>query len=135
MDNDFTLTNLACLLADRDQPIKALLMDQTKIAGIGNTWSDEILFHARIQPAAAAGTLEQQQRALFNSIRSVFKTAIRLDPTTDDFQARLPPDFLLRHRHPGGHSPICGTELERVRISGHTATFCPRHVTADNHPR
>jgi formamidopyrimidine-DNA glycosylase len=81
LDKDFSFTDSAGLLANRDQPIKSLLMDQTKIAGTGNTWSDEILFHARIRPTVAAGALERnQQRALFNSIRNVFKppfTSIR----------------------------------------------------------
>jgi formamidopyrimidine-DNA glycosylase len=88
LDKDFSFADFAGLLANRDQPIKSLLMDQTKIAGIGNTWSDEILFHARIRPTVAAGALEQnQQRELFNSIRNVFKTAIRLDPTANDSDA------------------------------------------------
>jgi formamidopyrimidine-DNA glycosylase len=84
-DKDFSFADFAGLLANRDQPIKSLLMDQTKIAGVGTTWSDKILFHARIRPTVGAGALEQnQQRELFNSIRNVFKTAIRLDPTASD---------------------------------------------------
>jgi formamidopyrimidine-DNA glycosylase len=67
----------------------------------------------------------EQSRLLFNSIRSVLRTAIDLDPIGADFLARRPADFLLPHRHPGGHCPRCGTELERVALSGHTSTYCP----------
>jgi len=126
LDPDFEYSDFAKRLAGRDQPVKVFLTDQSKLAGIGNTWSDEILFQARIHPAVRARTLDaEQSRLLFNSIRSVLRTAIDLDPIGADFLARLPADFLLPHRHPGGHCPRCGTELERVALSGHTSTYCP----------
>lgn len=126
LDPDFEYSDFAKLLAGRDQPIKVFLTDQSKLAGIGNTWSDEILFQARIHPAVRARTLDaDQSRLLFNSIRRVLREAIDLDPISEDFLARLPAYFLLPHRHPGGHCPRCGTELERVSLGGHTSTYCP----------
>ena len=127
LDPDFGFSEFARRLAGRKQPIKSLLVDQSKMAGMGNTYSDEILFQARIHPADPAGDLDVNRgRRLFRAIRSVLRTAIDLDPTTGDFRARLPADFLLPHRHPGGHCPRCGTELDRVALSGHTSTYCPR---------
>jgi predicted amidophosphoribosyltransferase len=59
-------------------------------------------------------------------MRHVLEVAINRDPLTEGFLARLPSGFILPHRHPGGHCPRCGAELERVALSGHTSTFCPR---------
>lgn len=127
MDPEFAYSDFATRLAGRSQAIKALLTDQSKISGIGNTWSDEILFQARIHPAIPARALNADRcRVLFRSIRDVFRTAIDLDPTAADFDARCPANFLLPHRHPGGHCPRCGTELNRDVVGGHTSTYCPR---------
>ena len=126
MDADFTLADFTARLDGREQPIKLLLMDQAKLAGIGNTWSDEILFQARVRPTAPAGSLDaNHQRHLFRAVRETFRTAIDLDPTKADFLERLPSDFLLPRRHPDGLCPRCGKALEQVRLGGHTSTFCP----------
>jgi formamidopyrimidine-DNA glycosylase len=127
LDPHFGFPEFAKCFAGRKQPIKGLLVDQSKISGIGNTYSDEILFQARIHPAVPAGELNMDRgRSLFRAVRTVLRTAIDLDPTSGDFRSRLPADFLLPHRHPGGHCPRCGTELARVTLSGHTSTYCPR---------
>jgi formamidopyrimidine-DNA glycosylase len=127
LDPKFSAARFGELLRGRKLPIKSLLTDQTKIAGIGNTWSDEILFQSRINPATACGDLETGSiRLLFRSIRSVLRAAIDLDPAVADFREKLPAKFLLPHRHPGGHCPRCGAELERTAVAGHTSTFCPR---------
>jgi formamidopyrimidine-DNA glycosylase len=126
LDPGFEFPDFAKRLAGRKQPIKGLLTDQKKISGIGNTWSDEILFQARIHPAIPAGALTPvQSRRLFRTMRSVLRTAIDLDPATNDFRSRLPARFLLPHRHTGGHCPRCDTELARTRAGGHTSTYCP----------
>ncbi len=86
LDPRFKAADFAALLEGRSQPIKLLLMDQSKLAGIGNTWSDEILFQARIDPATPAGTLDTaHRRALFRAIRSVLREAIERDPSTEGF--------------------------------------------------
>jgi formamidopyrimidine-DNA glycosylase len=126
MDNEFRFPQFAARLAGRNRPIKLLLMDQSRLSGIGNTYSDEILFQARIHPAIPARDLDANRSLrLYDCMRSVLGTAIDLDPTTDDFRERLPADFLMPHRYPGGHCPRCGTELRRIVLGGHTATYCP----------
>jgi formamidopyrimidine-DNA glycosylase len=126
MAPDFNFPGFAHRVSDRGQPIKVFLTDQSNLAGIGNTWSDEILFQARMHPAIRANSLgAARTRHLFNSMRRVLKIAIDLDPSAADFEARLPSDFLLPHRHPGGHCPRCATALERVVLSGHPSTYCP----------
>ena len=126
MDPDFKFPGFAQRVSIHNQPIKVFLTDQSNLAGIGNTWSDEILFQARINPAVRARSLNAgRARELFDTMRRVLQAAIDLDPSAADFVARLPSDFLLPHRHPGGHCPRCGTALERVVLSGHPATYCP----------
>ncbi len=126
LDPDFDCAAFQARLSGRKPATKLVLIDQSRLAGIGNTWSDEILFQARIHPATSALTLTAARtRVLFRAMRHVLEVAIDRDPLTDGFMARLPPDFILPHRHPGGHCPRCHAELERVALNGHTSTFCP----------
>jgi formamidopyrimidine-DNA glycosylase len=126
LDSNFDLSGFRACLIGRNRPVKLVLTDQGQISGIGNTYSDEILFHARIHPATPGGMLNAGRSGhLFRSMRTVLRTAIDLDPTTDGFRTRLPVKFLLPHRYPGGHCPRCGTELQRIKLGGHTSTYCP----------
>jgi formamidopyrimidine-DNA glycosylase len=126
LDPDFDFAGFQARIAGRKPAIKLVLTDQSRLAGIGNTWSDEILFQARIHPITPAVDLtEARTRTLFRAMRHVLEVAIDRDPLADGFLTRLPPDFILPHRHPGGHCPRCHAELERVALSGHISTFCP----------
>jgi formamidopyrimidine-DNA glycosylase len=127
LDAGFEADDFVALLVGRTRPIKLLLMDQSKLSGIGDTWSDEILFQARIDPTMPAAELDAaRRRALFRTIQSVLREAIERDPSAEDFLERLPSGFLLPHRHPGGHCPRRGGDPRRVKLGGHTATYCPR---------
>jgi formamidopyrimidine-DNA glycosylase len=126
LDSAFDFAAFQARLSGRKPAIKLVLIDQSRLAGIGNTWSDEILFQARIHPACPAVALTAARtRTLYRAMRHVLEVAIDLDPLTEGFLTRLPSDFILPHRHPGGHCPRCDTELERVALSGHTSTCCP----------
>jgi formamidopyrimidine-DNA glycosylase len=125
LDPAFDATALARRLAGTRTPVKLALIDQSRLAGIGNTYSDEILFQARLHPARPASSLEASEtRSLMQSIRHVLRTAIACDPTQADFRERLPRSFLLPQRQPGGHCPRDDTPLERMTLGGRTATFC-----------
>ncbi len=126
LDPRFNFAAFQACFRGRKTATKLVLTDQSRLAGIGNTWSDEILFRARIHPATPALELtETRLRALFRAMRKVLQVAIDRDPTTDGFLTRLPPRFILPHRHLGGHCPRCGAQVERVALSGHTSIFCP----------
>jgi formamidopyrimidine-DNA glycosylase len=113
------------LLDESRRPIKTLLTDQSKISGIGNTWSDEILFQSRTHPATPSASLTARQRShLFRVLQKVLKIATIQDPTVDGFRDRLPPGFLLPHRHLGAHCPRCDNELSQLRLGGHTSIYC-----------
>ncbi|MBS3737283.1 Fpg/Nei family DNA glycosylase, partial [Candidatus Bipolaricaulota bacterium] len=92
---------------------KSTLMNQEKIAGIGNIYSDEILFQAGINPRAKASNLSQARiEDLYHKMNYVLSEAIACEVETE----RMPPNFLLPHRTPGTSCPQCGVNIERVKV-------------------
>jgi formamidopyrimidine-DNA glycosylase len=101
--------------------VKAILLNQQLIAGIGNLYADEILFRARMHPATAAASLSDRNlRGLFRATRYVLEKAIALKT---DFN-RLPKSWLLTHRGKRGRCPRCGRALKSATIGGRTSWFC-----------
>jgi len=101
---------------------KSWLMNQSVIAGIGNIYSDEILFQAKIHPRRALKSLDEGElRRLHDVTRDVLQAAISADAEPSGMSE----DFLLPHREEGGHCPRCGSELKKISISGRSAWYCP----------
>jgi formamidopyrimidine-DNA glycosylase len=99
-------------------PIKARLMDQSVIAGIGNLLADEILWQARIDPRRPASSLSQAELdALRRAMRAVVRSAVR--------RGGAHTGALNPHRERDGHCPRCGAPLARTRIGGRTTYWCP----------
>ncbi len=98
--------------------IKARLLDQGSIAGVGNLLADETLWQARLHPRTPAGSLsEEQLDELRRKLRAAVRSAVRKGGVhTGDF---------IGHRKRGGHCPRCGTEVERATIGGRTTFWCP----------
>lgn len=118
-----SLAQLRKLAARRRGALKAWLMDQGAMAGIGNLYSDEILFQARLHPRTAVRDLDRHSTArLHRAIGRVLARAIaaQADPK------RLPDTFLLRHRTVGDRCPRCAGPVRRIRAAGRTAYYCPR---------
>ncbi|MGD2075820.1 MAG: DNA-formamidopyrimidine glycosylase family protein [Gammaproteobacteria bacterium] len=119
---DVTLDQLRKLAAGRRGAVKSWLMDQQAMAGIGNVYSDEILFQARIHPRTLVSRLDGGAlKRLHATLRKVLETAIAAQAEP----ARMPAGFLLPHRSPGGACPRCGESLETLRSGGRTAWYCP----------
>jgi formamidopyrimidine-DNA glycosylase len=117
----------AAMLAKRRQPIKAVLMDQGRIAGIGNIYADEILFQARLHPGLIAQSLNVATRGrLFEAMQLVLRTAIACGAGAEAFTDRLPKGFLLPERHAGGHCPRCGSALTIDKRGGRTSFHCQK---------
>lgn len=115
--------SLSKLLAGRRASLKSALMDQHKIAGIGNVYSDEILFRAGLHPRLPVAALTQGDlRRLHRALRDVLEGAIRARADRE----RVPRTWLLPHREEGGQCPRCGGGLRRIRISGRSAWVCAR---------
>jgi formamidopyrimidine-DNA glycosylase len=100
-------------------PIKARLMDQDAVAGIGNLIADEILWDARVHPRRPAGELTGEELdALRRSVRALVRRNLR--------EGEGPYGPFNEHRERGGHCPRCGTALERATIGGRTTYWCPK---------
>lgn len=99
-------------------PIKARLLDQGVIAGVGNLLADEILWRARMNPRRPANDLSTAELdALRRSMRAALRDAIR--------NGGAHTGHLNPHRVRGGRCPRDGTELERATIGGRTTFWCP----------
>lgn len=114
------------LLNGRGGQIKSALMDQQLIAGIGNVYSDEILFHARLHPKTAAGKLQAKQvDSLYRAMRRVLETAIDRGAGTEEVTRRVPKSWLLPHRKDGARCPRCAGKVATMKAAGRTAYYCP----------
>jgi formamidopyrimidine-DNA glycosylase len=122
---DFDALKTAVLSLKRD--VKSVLMDQQVIAGIGNIYSDEILFQARINPVERVDKLSPAElKRLFTEMRKVLETAVDRRAGSEQFLERLPKGYLLPERKRGGHCPRCGSVLKVLKIGGRTGYCCPR---------
>jgi formamidopyrimidine-DNA glycosylase len=115
-----TPAELAGVLAGSRAPLKARLMDQAHLAGIGNLLADETLWRAGLDPARPAGSLTAvERRRLHTTMRRVLtELAARGGSHTGDLQDQ---------RRPDGVCPRDGTALQRRTIGGRTTYSCPRH--------
>lgn len=120
---DLDMDTFRDMLGGRRGAVKPALMDQSFIAGIGNIYADEILYHAGIDPRARASSLGHKSvDALFGKMKRVLNMAIdrKADPE------RLPRTWLLPHREEGASCPKCGGTVKRIRLSNRSAYLCPR---------
>jgi formamidopyrimidine-DNA glycosylase len=105
--------------------LKALLMNQSVIAGIGNIFADEILFQAGLDPSLSAQDLTPSERqSLFQSMKAVLETAVACHAGSEQFLERLPRDYLLPHRRRGGRCPRCRGLLAVAKIGGRSSYVC-----------
>ena len=100
-------------------------MDQQIIAGIGNIYSDEILFQARIDLKTRIDQLDPPQLTrLYRTIGAVLKAAIARGAGSEEFTERLPKTALLPVRKKGGRCPRCHHLLRLAKSGGRTSYFC-----------
>ncbi len=132
LSQEFTTTALARLLAGRARQMKPLLLDQTCIAGIGNIYADEALFHAGIHPLRQAQTLTPDEVArLHTAIREVLTLGIEHGGTTfgrhQDIwgEAGRNRDHLAVYQRAGAPCLRCGTPLVRIVVAQRGTHFCP----------
>ena len=128
----FTSTYLRRALEGRTAPLKSFLLDQRRIAGVGNIYADEALFRARLHPLRTAGTLgpgeiERLHDALLETLQlgiehagASIDTFVDPDGASGDFQA-----MLNVYGRTGQACRVCGTPIERVELGGRGTQFCP----------
>jgi formamidopyrimidine-DNA glycosylase len=99
-------------------PLKARLLDQGVIAGVGNLLADETLWRAGLHPRRAAGELsEEELDRLRRELRAATRAAIA--------KGGVHTGDLIGHRVRGGSCPRCGAALERATVGGRTTFWCP----------
>lgn len=103
--------------------IKSALMDQNALAGIGNEFSDEILFQAKVYPKIRVSNLSEKKRIqIFDSMKEILKVAIEARAKNES----LPDSFIMSHRNKEAICPVCESKIERIEISGRHGYYCPK---------
>lgn len=123
----------AMMLRGRKLAIKAALLNQTLLAGVGNIYADESLFRAAIRPRRRAGRLSAQERERLRvSLKEVLRHAIKLggSSVSDYVDAEgMRGFFQLEHmvyQRTGEPCRVCGTSIKRVVVAGRSTHFCPK---------
>jgi formamidopyrimidine-DNA glycosylase len=120
-DPSLTATSLHAALAKRRGPIKPVLLDQRVIAGLGNIYAAESLWHARIAPTAQASSLTLKQVTdLLRAIRAVIKKASGARYKELSWATR----FAVYDRE-GKRCRRCGSTIARIAQAGRSTYFCP----------
>jgi formamidopyrimidine-DNA glycosylase len=133
LGESFTPGILGQRLSRHHIPIKAALLDQCIVAGIGNMYADEALFAARIHPLRKADALSPEEvQTLYQSIRRVLGAAIGSKGASVDTYVRPEGELGTAHfdfkvAHKGGEPcPVCGSTIQRVPVQNRGTCFCPR---------
>ncbi len=111
---------LGAALAGSTAPLKARLLEQSRISGIGNLIADEVLWRAGLSPVRRAGSLSKQEVGRLH--RHLRRTIADLTERGGSHLGDLMPE-----RHPGGMCPKDGTSLMRSTVGGRTTWWCPTH--------
>lgn len=130
---DFTAAVLAERLGASRRAIKAALLDQRIVAGLGNIYADESLFHARIHPLRPAGSLNRREvTALREAIVATLLNGIEHGGTTfgrhrDIYnEAGSNLEHVQVYRRTGKPCPRCGTPITRITVAQRGTHFCPK---------
>jgi formamidopyrimidine-DNA glycosylase len=128
----FTAKELGRRLATRKAPVKAAILDQRTLAGVGNIYADEALWRARIHPLREARSLEPAEvRALHRAIRKALELGIARQGSTlrdyalpDGGAGGMQHEFKVYGRA-GDPCERCGTPIEKIRAGGRGTWYCP----------
>jgi formamidopyrimidine-DNA glycosylase len=130
---DFSAAALRELARGRRRPVKAFLLDQEQVAGVGNIYADEALFRSRIHPLRPVGRLRTGQIAeLRDAVVATLELGIdSRGATIDDFRdaegaSGTFQDRFLVHRREGEPCPRCGTRIRKLRVAGRGTYVCER---------
>jgi formamidopyrimidine-DNA glycosylase len=116
---DVTLAEFRNLITKGSVAVKARLLDQSKIAGVGNLLADEVLWQAKISPAARTGSLRRADAdRLYRALRAALDSAIA--------QGGVHTGEVIAARRPGGTCPRCGAEMRHATVGGRSTWWCSR---------
>jgi formamidopyrimidine-DNA glycosylase len=129
---EFTSEALGELAAGRTAPLKSFLLDQSRIAGIGNIYADEALYRARLHPLSPAGSMRpEHHEALRDGIVAALEAGLeRGGASIDDYRdgrgerGTMQDEFLV-HTREGEPCPSCGGPIARIVVGGRSTYYCP----------
>jgi formamidopyrimidine-DNA glycosylase len=130
---DLSFKYLKEIFSKTKRPIKIVLMDQEKIAGLGNIYANEALFLAKIHPLKSANKLKDNEiKNLLSAIKKVIKKAIKLQGTTfrfyikpDESKGSYQDEFLVYQRK-DEKCLRCKSKIKYIKIGGRGSFYCPR---------
>ena len=132
LDKDFTFEKFKERFKNKKGKIKQVLMDQQVIAGIGNIYSDEILWEAKIHPLRDVGTLNNEELGkIYIAMQKILKKGIELkgesfsDYRTPSGEKGNYDKFRKVYRREGEKCRRCGEVIQRIKIGERSAHFCP----------
>ena len=133
LTKEFTLAAFRKVLEGKNAPVKAILLNQNLIAGIGNIYADEALFKARIRPSRRARSLsDKETEALFKAINNIIKKAIKYRGTTfsnyvdaSGRKGNFTKLLKVYHRE-GDKCKRCRGVIKKARIAGRGTRFCEK---------
>jgi formamidopyrimidine-DNA glycosylase len=133
LDKSFKVYKFISLISSQGRKIKQVLMDQEVIAGIGNIYSDEILWQAKIHPLKPVNELSVNElKSLYKATKEILKKAVKLrGASTSDFRdtSGKPGAYAnIRRVYQRGGEPClrCRTIIKRVKIGGRSSHYCPK---------
>lgn len=133
LEADFTVQDFTSRFKRRAKTsIKAALLDQTVVAGVGNIYADESLWGAKIHPKRLVGTItEEEFTLLYAELRAVMNLAIDKGGSTDKNYVNAEGkrgsymDFARVFRREGQHCPRCSTDIIKFKAAGRGTHICP----------
>ncbi len=132
LSDQFDLSHLQGLTKDRSTKVKGLLLDQTKVAGLGNIYVDECLFLAKIHPERPASSLKKSElKKLYLAIKHVLQDAIENQGTTlRDYRTGYGREGSFQNKlqiygKKGEKCPRCGVDIKHKKVVGRTSHYCP----------
>ncbi len=133
LEDDFTVNLfIERLMRRKNSPIKAVLLDQTVLAGVGNIYADESLWGAKIHPSSSVFKVPKAKLvSLYNALRDVLLLSIEKGGSTDRNYVSAEGkkgsylSFANVFRKQGQPCPRCGTSIEKIRVAGRGTHICP----------
>jgi formamidopyrimidine-DNA glycosylase len=133
LEEDFTFEKFKEILGNRRGKIKSILMNQKIIAGIGNIYSDEILWKAKIHPTKDTSRLSKRElKRIFEAMKKILRQALELKGTSiSDYRRPSGKKGYYAekrkvYRREGEECSRCGGKIKRIKISGRSAHFCSK---------
>jgi formamidopyrimidine-DNA glycosylase len=135
LSSDFTFSYFQKNIMGTKRPIKVVMMDQDRMAGIGNIYANDALYNAKIHPRRPASSLNlSEQKILYDAILETIKSGIKFKGSSAKDELYVMPDstkgeyqhhFAAYHQH-GKPCKRCGTIMERIELGGRGTFFCPK---------